>query len=234
VNVRNFFNICAYQIINIIYKNINFDKRFGSNRKQYRCFALKNINSEFTIKNVSLYSSLRNRNYNSQMRLALEIPRNQIFQGSCSSNGITAFSCTELINAYLPNYFVHAPLQFTSGKNINQIRFVKSYIPSTGTIELDVRLPYTIEINDKFIINPQPSIRMKNWYTQPTGSAISNFLNIPMAENALSLQELLPARANSHMLPNEVIYLWIERSIQPQSDEYNSNRLSIGFYFSGT
>lgn len=214
-------------------KNTNFDVNLGNNRTQYRCFALKNTHPTFIIKNLKLYSSLQDRNVNSQIKIALEIPASNFYSGLSASTGTTAFSVNSLKNAYQVDYFKNAPLQFTSGANKNQVRIVKSYLPSTGTIELSSRLPFDISIGDAFAIDPQSAVRMKSAFAKPIGSSVSDFFALPTIDNGLAIEDMQQIKKNANLEPNEVIYLWIERSIGPQSDEYIDNRLSLSFSFSG-
>jgi hypothetical protein len=217
--------------ISIVDKNAYFDQNIGTSRKQYRCYAIKNLHKTYTIKDLRLFSSINNRNDNSQIRIAFEATKSDYFEGVASSEGITAFSVFSLINKKPIDYYKNAPIKFISGANINQSRLIKSYTPSTGTLELNERLAFNISNNDNFIIDPQPSTKMKSSNLKPNGPLISEFVDIPNDDMSVPISNLLPTYTASNLLPNQMFYLWIERSIGPQSDEYINNRISLSFSF---
>ena len=219
-------------IVREISKNDFFDTNFGADRKQYRCIAIKNINTSDVAKNMKVFFNVNSRNNLSKIRLAIEAPLSDYFAGAASTIGITAFAVTDLVGSFDSSYFVSAPIVFTSGKNIGQVRIVKSYNPTSGTIELDQRLPYTISIGDSFYIDTAPSQRTKSGTKAPTGSRVSAFYDAINTDSAISINIGGNRLNGSDLRPNEVIYVWIERSISESNDEFVNNRFSLSVKYS--
>ena len=219
-------------LVKPIRKNEFLDKNLGSYKKQYRCLGLKNIDAVNIAKDLFIYSSIENRNVFSEIKIAIEVPKSEFFSGVSSSTGTVAFSVNALVNKQTNDYYKNAPLRFTSGANINQVRIIKSYIPSTGTLELFDRLPYSVALNDTFVIDPQPSSRMKSVFDMPIGENISDFYSIGDYDNGLSINVKNNRKNKKDLFPNEVVYIWIERSISEINDEYTNNRISLSMQYS--
>lgn len=211
--------------------NYFFDRNLSADYKQYRCLALKNDSETETIKNLRIFLNTPSRNNLSQIRIAIEEPKSNYYNSESSSNGVTAFAVNSLINAYPNDYFVDAPIIFQSGPNENQIRFVKSYIASSGTIVIDKRLPVNIAIGDKFFIDTAPAFRNKSAVKIPTGANISEFINPLQSLDGVSIG--ISQRVDGgDLLPKQVIYIWLERSILEINDEYYGNRFSLSAIYS--
>lgn len=219
-------------IVREISKNDFFDTHFGPDRKQYRCVAIKNINTSDVAKNMKVFFNVNSRNNLSRIRLAIEAPLSDYFAGTASTSGITAFTVTSLVGEFDSSHFVSAPLVFTSGQNIGQVRIVKSYNPTSGTIELDQRLPYTISVGDSFYIDTAPSQRTKSGTKAPSGSRVSAFYDVTNEDNAVSINVGGNRLSGSDLRPNEVVYVWIERSIAESNDEFPNNRFSLSVKYS--
>lgn len=223
----------AGSAVSFIDPTIILDNNIGLDRKQYRCFALQNLLTSYSIKNIKVFSSLKSRNDYSNMRIAIEVPKSNFYQGVSNSTGLTAFGVNSLVNKFATDYFKNAPLQFTTGNNLNQTRIIKSYVPSSGTIELTQPLPFEINAGDAFTIHPQQATRMRSSLIMPSADSVSEFVSLPNSDNALLLNQIQKNRNNSLLLPQEFIYIWIERSIGAESDEYINNRVSLSLSFSG-
>jgi len=219
-------------IVREISKNNFFDLNFGPDRKQYRCVAIKNINTNDVAKNMKVFFNVNSRNNLSRIRLAIESPLSDYFAGTVSTSGITAFSVISLVNEFDSSYFVSAPLVFTSGSNIGQIRIVKSYNPTSGTIELDQKLPFTIGVGDSFYIDTAPSQRTKSGTKAPSGSRVSAFYDVTSEDNAISINVGNNRLSGNDLRPNEVVYVWVERSIAESNDEFSNNRFSLSVKYS--
>lgn len=212
-----------------VISNSFFDKTFNKDGKQYRCLAIKNSNIADSAKDLKVYFKFPSRNNLSGLRLAIETPKNDYYLGTASSSGLTAFTVTGLVGAFDEDHFALSPIKFTNGLNINQTRFVKSYNPTSGTIILDSRLPYSISYGDSFFIDTAPSQRIKTGTISPLNL---DFYNANDEDNAISINVSNNRISGNDLLPNEVIYLWIERSISESNDEYIGNRSVIELIYS--
>lgn len=219
-------------IVREIIKNNFFDTNISTQSKQYRCLAIKNINSSNEVKDLRLYFNIGSRNNLSEIKVALEVPRSDYYSGISSTTGITSFSVYNLMNEYADDHFKGAPIKFTSGSNVNQTRIVKQFVGSTGTIVLDQRLPSNIAVGDNFYIDSSPSTRIKSSAAKPVSSAITEFFNPSAFDNSIPINIAGNRVGGNSLKPNEVIYVWFERSITAANDEYDNNRLALSLSFS--
>jgi hypothetical protein len=219
-------------IVRELVKNSFFDLNFGTERKQYRCVVIKNINTSEIAKDLKVFFGLNSRNNLSYTKIAIEVPSSDYYAGASSSSGITAFSVASLVGAFPDNHFVNAPIAFISGSNNGQSRLIKSFNSSSGTIELDERLPNYIAIGDQFYIDTAPSSRTKSGGKTPTGANISEFFDANDETNAISINVGGQRASGADLKPNEAIYVWIERSISESNDEFLDNRFALSFIYS--
>jgi len=222
----------ANSVIRKIAKNDFFDNKLSSDRKQYRCLAIKNTNKTDVAKNMKVFLRLYSRNNLSVIRLAIESPISDYYEGVSSSTGLTAFSVIGLIGNFESSHFVASPIVFTSGVNTGQIRIIKSYNPTSGTIELDQRLPFSISSGDSFYIDTAPCQRVKSGTKPPSGDRVSAFFDANREEDAISINIGENRISGNDLLPNEVIYIWIERGISDINDEFINNRFSLSVIYS--
>ena len=215
-----------------IIKDNFFDRNLNSDHKQYRCLAIKNNSDTQVLKNVKLFFNTASRNDLSKVRIAIEEPSSNYYAGSSSTTGITAFSVDALINAFELDYFKNAPIVFNSGQNAGQIRTVNSYIPSSGTIIIDKKLPYQISVNDNFFIDTAAAYRSKSALKEPISNTISNFYDPTQYIDGISININNNRPDGEDLLPKQVIYVWLERSILEINDEYYGNRFSLSLAYS--
>lgn len=219
-------------VVRTLSKNDLFDSNFSTDGKQYRCIALANTNQTEIAKNVKVFFSLPSRNNLSGMRLAIETPKSDPYKGEVTSGGITSFSDAGLVNAFEANHYASAPIYFTSGNNEKQIRIITSYSPATGTLVLDSRLPFDISVGDSFYIDASPAQFAKSGMKKPTSPPASEFFNATEELNAVSINVSNNRLSGNDLKPNEVIYIWIERSISESNDEFLNNSSILGVVFS--
>lgn len=219
-------------IVREILKNDFFDLNFSSERKQYRCIAIKNKHAQDTAKDMKVFFKINSRNNLSTTRLAIEAPSSDYYSGVSNSTGITAFAVAGLAGIYEDNHFKSAPIVFVSGNNSGQKRLVKSFIASSGTIEIDERLPNSISIGDQFYIDTAPSHRSKSGAKAPSGPNVSAFFDANNETTAVSINVLNNRISGKDLKSNEVIYVWIERAISESNDEFLNNRFSLSVIYS--
>jgi hypothetical protein len=215
-----------------IVKNDFFDTNFSKDRKQYRCIAVKNVNASEITKDMKVFFGINSRNNLSQVRIAIEVPSSDYYSGASSSSGITAFSVSSLAGAFPDNHFVNAPIYFESGGNTGQTRLVKSFVSSTGTIEISERLPNYIATGDLFFIDTAPSSRTKSSGKKPTSPNVSEFFDANTEDTAISINVSGQRLNGGDLKPNDVVYIWIERSILESSDEFIGNRFALSLIYS--
>ena len=209
-----------------------FDRNLSADFAQYRCIALKNTSETETYKNVRIFFNTPSRNSLSKISIALEEPSSNYYSGQATTGGVTAFSDSNLVNAYQSDYFVGSAIVFKSNSNLNQIRYVTSYVPSSGTIVFDQRLIANVAIGDKYYIDTRASYRNKTALKTPTGSRISEFYNPQDFTDGIPINIKSNRADGNDLLPNQVIYIWLERSILEINDEYYGNRFSLSVKYS--
>lgn len=219
-------------IIKEISKNDFFDANLGPDRKQYRCIAIKNTNNKDIAKNMKVFCNIPSRNNLSTIRLAIENPISDYYKGTSSSQGITAFSDNSLVGKLTSSHFVSSPIYFINGPNAGQVRLVKSYNPTSGTIEIDQRLPNNISFGESYVIDTAPCQKTKSGTKAPSGSRVSAFFDANNEESAISINVNGGRDSNVNLLPNEVVYVWIERAISASNDEFLNNRFSLTVSYS--
>ncbi len=224
----------AKSIVRAVFSNSFFDTSFSKDNKQYRCFAVKNIDSQESLKNVKVFFKNPSRNNLSGFKLAIETPTSDSFSSSVSSGGLSSFSCNELINKFPNNYFVGAPILFSSGLNQGQNRLIKSFISSTGTITIDQPLSNVIKSNDLFDIDTAPSQRVKSSFNKPIkNNFTSDFYNADSEDKAISIN-INNRISQNDLNPGECIYIWIEREISELNSEFKNNTAILSLLYSKT
>ena len=219
-------------LIKDLNKNDLFDSTLGEDGKQYRCIAIKNTNQTEIAKNLKVFFELPSRNNLSGMRLAIEAPKSDYYADSVLAGGITAFTVANLVGLFGQEHFVSAPIVFTSGSNKGQSRIVQSYNPTSGTIVIDTRLANPIVAGDTFYIDTSPCQRIKSGTKAPTTPAASAFFVAEGKDNAVSINVSANRLSGNDLYPNEVIYIWIERSISESNDQFLNNRAIVNLIYS--
>jgi hypothetical protein len=70
--------------------------------------------------------------------------------------------------------------------------------------------------------------------TFPTGPNISDFFDANNESNAIPINVGKNRLSGSDLRQNEVIYIWLERSISESSDEFINNRCSLSLVYNRT
>lgn len=222
----------AGSVVREIYKNNFFDKNFSDARLQYRCICVRNENANFTAKDMRLFFNTQDSNNLADIKIAIEIPSSDYYTGASSSTGFSSFTVDTLAGLFYNDYFVGAPITFTTGSNIGQKRFIKNYIANSGNLILDQRLPYNVAIGDQFYIDTAPATRTKSPHVKPLSSRISDFFAVGDYNNSIEINTQ-GIRTNGNDLGSyEAIYVWFERSINVVNDEYKDNRFSLSLSYS--
>lgn len=202
-----------------------FNNDFDIDGNQYRCIAVKNEGID-PFYNLSFYIKSNSLTENTLIKLAVESPVSPIVNGSVDSGTIINLVDSSL-SFYPDNYFSNSVITFLSGNNINQKRIILSFDQETSTIILDSALPFSVQSGDLYTIDQSPSQRIKSGTETPDNlifstSSINNMISIDVDNN----------RENgNNLLPNEIIYLWIKRTRNKNSQQQLNNRFIISFRY---
>jgi hypothetical protein len=216
--------------IKFLDKNRVFNSSFGDGElgdfEQYRCIAVVN-NSQMVLNNLELQSGDWSDIDKSKFSFFVEIPMVESFTATVISGGFSDFEIGEINESYLNmpivnpeniNPFLDQLVTFFDGENDGQQRIIVNYDIDTGMFSLNEDLPYQVSSGDTIRFNTSPS---STSYTGISDPRVSNngiySREIEFKDGqTLSISEL----GRSHggrMLPGDVIYLWIKRSLAKSS-----------------
>jgi hypothetical protein len=203
-----------------------FNDNFNDSFKQYRCVALKNLSAVETAYNLEIFTKQISRNVGSSVRLAIEMPKSQFYSGTITTDGVNKKQVviSDLVDAYADSYFVGAYLRFVDGDNVSQGRIVSSYDSATGIIFLDSDLPYRPKAGDSIEIDPSPSQRIVTGVSSPiVGTGFSTSFAIAEEGSEYVIESIEP---------ENVIYIWLERTISKDGQSMDANNVVIGLKYS--
>ena len=107
-----------------------FNDVFNTDRKQYRCIAVRNDSEINTINDIGVFIKQNSRNEDSSIKIAIEKPASLYLKSNSTSRTTSTLVDMSLINAYIDNHFVDAYLK-PVGESIGGI--IQSFDSSTGT-----------------------------------------------------------------------------------------------------
>ena len=211
-----------------------FDNSFNSDGKQYRCLAIKNLSSTETANNVLVYIKQSSHNPQSDIRVTVEMPQNDVLTGTTTSGGTnTAVRDSTLMGVFSDNHFQNAVLRFTSGANINQFRTIISYDDSSGIFVLDSSLPFVAGLGQGYRIEAGPSQRIKSGIVSPVfGTTRVTSLSSASRSNPISIDVSDSRDHGSSLQPDDVFYIWIERKLIKNSSQFDENSMVITLNYS--
>jgi hypothetical protein len=216
--------------IKFLDKNRVFNSSFGDGElgdfEQYRCIAVVN-NSQMVLNNLEIQSGDWSDIDKSKFSFFVEIPMVESFTATVISGGFSDFEIGEINESYLNmpivnpeniNPFLDQLVTFFDGENDGQQRIIVNYDIDTGMFSINEDLPYQVSSGDTIRFNTSPS---STSYTGISDPRVSNngiySREIEFKDGqTLSISEL----GRSHggrMLPGDVIYLWIKRSLAKSS-----------------
>jgi len=218
-----------------------FNDVFDDSYKQYRCIALKNVSpvafpsGELNAYNFEVYLKQNSRSNDSSIKIALEMPSSQYLSNTSTSWASTRVVDTSLIGLYEDNYFKEAYLKVLSGDANGQGKIINSFDSASGTFTFysSFSTAYDYGPNILYEVLPAPAQRVRTGTVSPidTGSNVTPFV---------SSSELAPLRFTSgnfsspivsDLFPNDIIYVWIERTIEKGAENFDNNDivLNIGY-----
>jgi hypothetical protein len=250
LNGSNFFHASSDVVFGLTLGHL-FNDRVNDDLKQYRCIAIKNSHAADSAFQGVVYVKQNTVNPSSVIRIAVEQPRNDHITGSATATGgnIT-FSDSSVGGLFADNHFRDANLTFTGGSNLNQARIINSYTDTPGTFVLDSSLPFSITIGDAYRIDPGPAQRIPSGLLSPvfgegriselskpkgivglqSGMDRSNMFTAANASDSISIE--VNGRDHSDDLQfNDVVYVWLERTLIKDTDAYADNSAILTFNY---
>ena len=218
-----------------------FNDIFNDDHKQYRCVAIKNVSTNSTdpsneqiAHNIEVYIKQNSRNTNSSIKIALERPSSEYISGVATSWSTMQLVDTSLIVAFEDDYFKEAFLKITSGEATGQGRRISSFDRATGTFTFysSFSVDFNFSIVPTYEVLPSPAQRIKTGTISPDTSSpdVTRFDNVD--ENTpLAFFEQPSVFNISNLFPNDVMYLWIERTIEKGTAEFLNNDFVLNFRY---
>jgi hypothetical protein len=201
--------------------NSLFNDSFSDSGYQYRCIAVRNENPVSSFYNLNFYLKNASLNPNSTVSIGVEYAQQQIQTGTATNGGTLTLVDSSLADVYSDNFFVNCPITFTSGMNVNLTRVVASFDSATGTFVFTQSLSVGVVAGDTYRVGQLPSQRLVTGSASaPMGAVFSGFQsgNIPLNVDG--------NRPNLNTLePFETVYIWFQRQINENADQYLNNRV---------
>lgn len=231
----------AGAIVRGVGKNDIFNRVFNDERAQYRCIAIKNTSSTEIARDAKVFFKIASRNTLSRTRFAIEIPRSEFYEGTAASGSLTTLTEAALAGVYSDDHYVGAALTMLTGDSAGQMRLITDYDGASGTFTLESELPHRVRTGHTFKVSTAPSQIIPSGTTAPSttstlsGTApylITPFQSATFASNGVSINVGGNRRNGADLHPNEVIYVWLERQIDDNNDEFINSRTIVTMSFS--
>lgn len=211
-----------------------FNDSFNRDRKQYRCYAIKNTSTTEEAYEVRAYFRQLSKNNNTIMRLALETPKTQGIIGISTSWTSSMLIDNSLVGIYEDNLFSDAYMTFVDSPNAGEKRRISSFDGETGTFVFADSLPidYDESIHSSLInytIDASPAQRVKSGTDAPADTDnITSFSEAQDRDNSVRLDSI---KSEGRLSSGEIIYIWIERGIGKSSVSYEENSFVLSLDF---
>lgn len=191
-----------------------FNDSFNSDRKQYRCVAVKNDGVDLA-EDISVFIKQNSRSDGCNIKIAIEKPKNKYIIRTSTSRTTISLTDSTLIWKYPDNYFAEAFLK-PSGEMGG---IVRSFDSDTGTFVFYDSFSSDVT-NKQYTIYPAPSQRLKTGTASPVQNSLMTSFSSATEEHPLylSLMSTNPSSSTIDDLSREnLFYIWIERSIEKGS-----------------
>jgi hypothetical protein len=218
-----------------------FNDVFDDSYRQYRCVAIKNVSTnstdpsnELVAYDLEVYIKQNSRNTNSDIRIALEQPSSEYISGASTSWSKTSLVDFSLIGAYEDNYFRDAYLKITDDNVSGQDKIVASFDSATGAFGFYSSFSDGLDFNTTptYEVLPSPAQRIKTGVVSPVTSTatVTQFFH-PNEFNPLTFFEQGSVFNISNLSPNDVMYVWIERTVEKGNEEFLNNDFVLNFRY---
>lgn len=178
---------------------------------------------------------METQNIGSTIKLAVEIPNSDYLSSTASDWDYTSLEDTSLGTTYSDNHFVNALLRITSGPNSGQTRVVASYDQATNKFVFTNELPNGggVPATITYIVDPGPCGRISTGNNTPTfGSGRIGTLEAATASSSLEINVNNSRADGPNLGPNDLFYLWVERSLTKNADASLENTAIITLFYS--
>lgn len=208
-------------------KNSLLNSSFDENGKQYRCIAIKNTSNTDTLYNVTIYIKSNSKNSNSKVKIALEIPSNDLINSTSTSGTSISVIDESLIGNYDDDFFVGRLFVVTDSDSLNYniAQRISSFDSRTGTITFADSFVYDVESNISYRIEQPASQRIISGRSTPSFNTeyVSELIDSVGIESGISLNFSGNRTNENNLLPNELMYIWFERDVSNNTDKYIDN-----------
>ncbi len=218
-----------------------FNDVFDDSYKQYRCVAIKNVSTNSTdpsneqiAYDLEVYIKQNSRNTTSNIRIALEKPASEYISGASTNWSPMTLVDSSLVDAYEDDYFKDAYLKITNGNASGQGKIVSSFDRATGTFTFFSSFSSALDfsIAPTYEVLPSPAQRIKTGIISPSfGSANVTQLFHPNEFTPLTFFEQASVFNVSNLSPNDVMYMWIERTVEKGNKEFLNNDFVLNFRY---
>ena len=218
-----------------------FNNVFNDEYKQYRCFAVKNNPYYFnpsailTAFNMSAYIFQNSININSSFKISIEVPKHQYRSSISTSWTSMTLTDSSLISESLEdNIFANSYLKIIDGPNSGMGRVISSFDSSTGVFVFQDAFPFssgTYIPEVQYEIEPSPAQRVSTGTESPVvGTDLVSSFSQPSENSPLSIN-IRKSTNSSHLYANDVIYIWVERTVKKGSPGFDENSFILNFNY---
>jgi hypothetical protein len=218
-----------------------FNDVFDDSYKQYRCIAIKNVSTnssdpsqEQIAYDLEVYIKQNSRNTTSDIKIALEQPSSEYISGASTSWSKTSLVDSSLIGAYEDNYFRDAYLKITDENVSGQDKIVASFDSDTGAFGFYSSFSDGLDFDTTptYEVLPSPAQRIKTGIVSPSfGSTNVTQLFHPNEFTPLTFFEQASVFNVSNLSPNDVMYIWVERTVEKGNEEFLNNDFVLNFRY---
>lgn len=228
----------ATDVVRAISAKELFNNVFDENHKQYRCIAVKNTSGASNGYNFRVYLKQNSRSDDSSIKIALEQPSSQYLTSTSTSWTTMQITDASLIGLYANNYFQGAYLKVLSGSGTGQGKIVSSFDAATGkfTFYNSFSAAYDYTINVSYEVLPAPAQRIKTGIVSPVdiGDNVLPFVSSSEAASLRFASGNISDPTVSDLLPNDVVYVWFERTIDKGVENFDYNDVVLNINYSAS
>lgn len=212
-----------------------FNDVFDDSYKQYRCMVIKNVSTSSTdpsneqvAYDLEVYIKQNSRNVNSDIRIALEQPSSEYISGEATSWSTTTLVDSSLVGAYGYDHFKEAYLKIIDGAASGQGKIISSFDNVTGTFTFYNDNVFSsgldFDITPTYEVLPSPAQRVKTGIVAPDVASVlvTQFFH-PDEFTPLAFLEQASVFNISNLSPNDVMYVWLERTVEKGNEEFLNN-----------
>lgn len=219
--------------------NSSFGENYSGGLEQFRCFAVVN-DSDAVLDDFDISTRAWDDIGKSNFSFFVEAPMVESFATTSIHGSFDFFDVDEIDYSSYVNMpdegipstlFVDQMVSFVGGENDGQQRIIISFSPDLNRFFLNEDLPYQIGVGDQILFHTSPSSTSYTGTIDPrsmNNSIYSEEVEIKEGQS-LSLNGLNRAHENS-LLPGDVLYLWIKRSLE-QTSTVSDEMPSLDFLY---